>query len=261
MASPDFSATPDFSSQVERCFSRGAAAYTQQARLQAAVAARLGQLSSRLARAVPAGPRADLGAGSGLLSRAIEAQIGGPALLRLDSCRALLAEGARLDPQPAPQRHWDLNAGLPAELQGAALLASSFALQWLEHPGQQLQHWCSALQPGGVLLLAVPCAGSFGLWREAAQGAAVPFTGLALPAAEPLVAATTSLKLQRCEQLRFSRPNHGARAFLQEIKAIGAQASRGRRLSPTELRRLIAHWPGPEQAIVWEVLVLMGVKR
>ena len=42
MASPDFSAKPDFSSQVERCFSRGAAAYTQQARLQAAVAARLG---------------------------------------------------------------------------------------------------------------------------------------------------------------------------------------------------------------------------
>ena len=61
-----------FSAQVERCFSRGASAYPRSATLQAAVATRLAQLARPLATALPSGPRADLGAGSGLLSRALE---------------------------------------------------------------------------------------------------------------------------------------------------------------------------------------------
>ena len=252
---------PPFSASVQRCFSRSAANYQRGAALQAAVAARLGRLIKPLAGRLPAGPRADLGAGSGLLARAIEANLDGPPLLRLDACRALLNHENTAQDTP-PQRHWDLNQGLPIELQGAALLASSFALQWLEQPAVQLSHWCEALLPGGSLVLAVPCHGSFSLWHEAARQAAVPCTALPLPEASELIAATTpALELQHGHLLRFSRPNPGALAFLQQIKGIGAQASPAPPLRPGQLRRLIRHWPGPEQAIVWHVLVLMGRKR
>ena len=61
--------------------------------------------------------------------------------------------------------------------------------------------------------------------------------------------------------LHFSRPNRGGLWFLQQIKAIGAQASRNPQLNPGQLRRLLRAWPGPEQAIVWEVLLLLGQKR
>ena len=249
-----------FSAQVERCFSRGAPAYQRSATLQAAVAARLARLARPLAHALPPGPRADLGAGSGLLSRALEAQLNDAPLMRLDACGTLMEQ--EKPPQPALQRLWDLNQGLPQELHGAGLLASSFALQWLEQPALQLGRWCEALRPGGALLLAAPCSGSFQIWHQAAERAAVPCSALPLPEAEALIdAAASALELHHRQVLRFSRPNGGARAFLHQIKSIGAQASPAARLQPGQLRRLIHHWPGPEQAIVWHVLVLVGQKR
>ncbi len=251
-----------FSDSVERCFRTSAAAYERGATLQAAVAQRLGFLSQALLAAdLPPGPRADLGAGTGLLASSIEARIGGPPLLRLDACEALLSQEAP-NKTPPPRLRWDLNQGLPQDLQAATLLASSFALQWLEQPTAQLEHWCHALSPGGGLLLAVPCEGSFALWHQSAKQADVPCTALPLPRAGELIhQAERSLELLHCRQLRFSRANPGTLAFLQQIKRIGAHASRAPRLQPSQLRRLIRHWPGPEQAIVWHVLVLVGRKR
>lgn len=255
--------TPEkrFGAAVQHCFGRSAAGYEQGARLQAGMAQRLARLCRPLAAALPAGARADLGAGSGLLARAMHAELGGAPLLHLDACDALLAQGARQDPNQLSLQ-WDLNQGLPDALQGAALLASSFALQWLEQPGQQLELWGEALQRGGVLALAVPCSNSFALWRQAAQQAGVPYTALALPAADELVAHVKPLlELIQLQRLHFSRTNRGALAFLRQFKAIGAQASRAPQLSAGELRRLMRHWPGPEQAIVWEVLLVVGRKR
>ena len=158
-----------------------------------------------------------------------------------------------------PQLLWDLNDGLPRQLRGAALLASSFTLQWLAEPEQRLAEWCEQLAPGGWLVLAVPTSGSFRIWHQAAQAAGVPFSGLVLPEAAALAAvAGERLRLRRLERLHFSRPNHGGLALLRQIKAIGAQASPQRRLSAGELRRLLQHWPDPQQALNWEVLLLIG---
>jgi len=245
---------------VRDCFNGSASGYEQGARLQTAVAARLGGLCRSLKPAIPAGARADLGAGSGLLSRALETGLGGPPLLRVDLCDGLLAQERRGDPALARQQLlWDLNDGLPRQLNGAALLASSFALQWLEQPPQRLREWCRQLRPGGWLVLAVPTAGSFSIWRTAAARAQVPFSGLELPNGAELAAiAEQELVVQQLQQLRFSRPNGGALPFLRQIQAIGAQASRQRRLSPGELRRLNAHWPAADEPLRWEVLLLLG---
>jgi malonyl-CoA O-methyltransferase len=262
MANPEHSDAV-FGERVRGCFERSAGRYEQGAQLQAAIAARLGRHCRELVAQIPAGLRADLGAGSGLLSRALETNLGGPPLLRVDQCAALLAQesGAAAGP-PLPQLTWDLNTGLPPALDGAALLASSFALQWLEQPERRLAEWCALLAPGGWLALAVPTAACFGIWRSAAATAEVPYSGLALPPAEPLEAiARAGLRLKRLQRLRFSRPNRGARDLLHQIKAIGAQASRQRRLSTAELRRLIQHWPAADQALNWEVLLLLGQKR
>lgn len=248
---------PPFSAAVNSCFSGGASAYDSNARLQSAIAARLERLCIHRDLRLPPGPRADLGAGSGLLSRALERGLGGEAFLRVDQCEALLRQETQV-----PQLQWDLNHGLPPQLEGAACLASSFALQWLEHPPLQLQQWCSSLQQGGWLLLAVPTRGSFPLWREAASRAAVPCTALELPDADPLIhRAEQQLEIHCLQRLRFSRPNPGGLAFLQQIKTLGAQASRGPQLTAGQLRRLLRCWPGAHQAILWNVLVLIGQKR
>jgi len=111
---------------VRAGFSRRAGHYDRQARLQQAVAWRLARWCRDLP--LPAGPVADLGAGSGLLSRALLrhwSALADQPPMQLDHCPSLLAlNPLLLSATPLPQRLWDLNDGLPHELAQAALLAS-----------------------------------------------------------------------------------------------------------------------------------------
>ncbi len=242
-------------------FARRAQHYDSQARLQEAVAWRLGRWCRDLP--LPAGPVADLGCGSGLLSRALLRQwsaLGDQPPLQLDHCPSLLAlNPLLLNASPLPQRLWDLNDGLPIELAQAALLASSFALHWLDDPVGQLEGWCDRLAPGGWLLLAVPTAGSFSQWRQAAAAAAVPCTALDLPEAAALVAASGARGLSPHRQalLRFSQALPNGLAYLRQLRAIGAGTSRQPPLSPGQWRRLGGQWPCPA-CLDWEILLLLA---
>lgn len=299
-----------FSQRVRQRFGRGALHYDQEACLQQAMAWRLARLCSDLPLA--AGPRADLGAGTGLLSRALQqhhAELRRRPPLQLDLCPELLARNPLAGPAfgaddsslgdasdgqatngagDGPESHgagsgrpgdappdanaatghpagrpnglvWDLNHGVPDALDQAALLATSFALQWLEEPARSLSQWCRRLRPGGWLVLAVPTAGSFPQWQEAAQRAGVPYTALALPDADALRQAATGsgLSLHHDQQLRFSRPRQGGLCTLRHLQRLGASASRRQPLSAGQLRRLLAHWPAASP-LTWEVLLLIG---
>lgn len=276
-----------FGAQVRQRFGRRAADYEGEARLQQAMAWRLARCSAGLP--LPQGPCADLGAGTGLLSRALlrhHPQLRLRPPLQLDLCPDLLARnplaggsdgaeasapGAGRTTAAAANGHgegrsdgviWDLNSGLPRGLDNAALLASSFALQWLENPASSLSLWCRSLQPGGWLLLAVPTACSFPQWRQAADRAGVPCTALPLPQAEALQQAAEAggLQVRQSQRLRFSRPRQGGLATLRHLQRLGASASRRGPLTPAQLRRLLGHWP-EHSPLTWEVLLLIGQRR
>lgn len=248
-----------FPQRVRRDFGRHAAHYDDQARLQRSVAWRLAHLFSRQQPRLPRGPMADLGAGSGSLSRALmtvdRAAPPGP-LLQVDLCPELLGLGP---PGPAHRLEWDLNGGLPARLHQAALLASSFALQWLDEPATQLAHWCDHLAPGGWLLLGVPTDGSYPQWRQAASLAGVPCTALDLPAADELIAVVRhrGVELLHGQRLQFTRCRQGGLKTLRHLRSLGAGCSRRDPLSPIQMRRLLACWP-ESTPLTWEVLVLLG---
>lgn len=247
-----------FTSLVRERFGRRASRYAELARLQRGVAWRL----AHLCRDLPLlpGPCADLGAGTGLLSQALRQQRPNLRIRQLDLCPELLARNP-LAENGDGALVWDLNRGLPPGLTPAALLASSFALQWLDDPAVALEQWCAQLSPGGWLALAVPTAGSLRGWRQAAQAAAVPCTALPLPSARRLIAvATAGLELRRCHTLRFTSSALDGRQALGRIGALGAGASRAPRLRPAQLRRLLDHWP-QRPAWCWEVLLLLGRRR
>lgn len=245
------------SAAVRAGFGRRAPDYHRQAALQRAVAWRLAHHTVPLA--LPPGPAADLGAGTGLLGEALQQQgLEGP-LLQLDLCPELLARNSLTSQQG--QCLWDLNGGLPPQLSGAALLCSSFALQWLAAPAAALRQWCQALAPGGWLALAVPTAGSFPQWQRAAREAGVPYTGLALPAAPELAAvAQGALAVRHLRLLRFSQRGLDGHHFLGSLQAIGAVGSPAPRLPTAQLRRLLQHWPS-DGGVTWEVLLLVGQRR
>ena len=241
-------------------FARGASCYARNARLQQAVAWRLARHCRDLP--LPEGPVVDLGAGSGNLSRALSAQRPGLNPLLVDNCPELLAEAAA----PASRcRPWDLNAGLPPEARAAALLLSSFALHWLKAPEQQLRHWCEQLLPGGWLALAVPLQGSFTSWHQAAEGAGVACSALPLPRELDLLAALPpGCRPHRQQRLRFSCRYPSAMAFLAELKRHGVNGGASAQLSPSELRRLLKHWPMQEQdqgvSLNWDLLLLLACR-
>jgi malonyl-CoA O-methyltransferase len=244
-----------FSARVSSRFGRHAAGYACHARLQQGVAWRLAHLCAPLPLAT--GPRADLGAGSGLVGQALRAQGSRQPLLQLDICPELLAHNPLAS--AGGQLGWDLNRGLPEQLGQASLLLSSFALQWLDNPPAQVQHWCEQLRPGGWLGLAVPTSASFPQWHQAAADAGVPCTALRLPDAESLLAAASrgGLMAHYSRQLRFSRDYGSGLGFLQQLQGLGASASRASRLSAAQLRRLLHSWPA-DGCVSWEVLVLLG---
>jgi malonyl-CoA O-methyltransferase len=247
-----------FSARVRERFARRADRYGEQARLQRGLAWRLAHLCRDLP--LQPGPCADLGAGTGLLSQALLRQRPNLPLHQVDLCPQLLARNPLVQAGGAALV-WDLNHGLPAPLAPASLLVSSFALQWLENPALELRHWIRQLRPGGWLALALPTAGSLHIWQQAAREAAVPCTALSLPRAEPLLAvASAGLELRRSQILRFSSNAQDGRQALGRIAALGASASRGPRLAPGQLRRLLAHWP-QRPAWCWEVLLLLGRRR
>jgi malonyl-CoA O-methyltransferase len=223
---------------------------------------------------LPPGPRADLGAGSGLLSRALLGHcraLAGEAPRQIDHCPELLARNPLVGRRAATERNqlegesggqvWDLNDGLPGDLCEASLLASSFALQWLDAPATQLGTWCRRLRPGGWLALALPTAGSFPQWHRAAAAAGVPCTALDLPDAGTLSAVTIreGLALEHRRLLRFSLPGQGGLETLRHLRSLGAAASRQPPLGAGQLRRLLAHWPSAAP-LSWEVLLLVGRK-
>ena len=250
-----------FPLQVVGAFGRHAADYEGQAGLQRGIAWRLARLCRDLPAPPPEAPRADLGAGSGLLSRALLHHCPGLAsrpLLQLDLCPELLARNPLATAGPAPLV-WDLNGGLPAALEPAGLLVSSFALQWLEAPARELERWGRALAPGGWLALAVPVRGSFPQWRQAAAAAGVPCTALELPDADALIGALARAGLATTlqQRLRFSRPAGNGLATLRRLRDLGAGSSRTAPLSPAQLRRLLRHWPCGG-AMSWDVLLLVG---
>jgi malonyl-CoA O-methyltransferase len=288
------SAAVAFSQRVRQSFGRGAPQYDQEALLQQAMAWRLARHCADLP--LPEGPCADLGAGTGLLSRALQRhhrQLNQRPPLQLDLCPELLgrnplatgpwhhpgpqhqlAPEQLLSPGPLPAngdvlaeneplgRLWDLNDGLPEDLQNASLLASSFALQWLNEPIRTLGLWCRGLASGGWLVLALPTAGSFPQWHRAAEHADVPCTALPLPDAAGLLQAAeaSGLSLRHAQRLRFTRHHQGGLPTLRHLQRLGAGASRRSPLTPIQLRRLLAHWPATSP-LTWEVLLLIGQRR
>ncbi|NDC34886.1 MAG: methyltransferase domain-containing protein [Synechococcaceae bacterium WB9_2_112] len=236
-------------------FDRQASHYDSHAGLQRAIAWRLAHYAARLPL-VP-GPRADLGAGSGLVGLALRQQAPRLELLQLDGSAGLL----RRNPLASKSRAllWDLDQELPPELNRCSLITSSFALQWLQDPATRLRHWAAALAPGGWLALAVPVAGSFSQWHQAAERAQVPCTARRLPDADTLVSAAASVLALGClRRLVFSvRYGPGGHAFLRHLRRLGAGHSDQGSLSATQWRRLLAHWP-PGDVVSWQVLLLVG---
>ena len=250
--------TSPWSERVLRCFSAKAADYSRSVTLQHAIAFRLAEHIHRVD--VLDGPWIDLGSGSGLLADAISLHHPGRSVLRVDGSVAMLQQhSGRVE-----TLHHDLALGLPELASPPALLASSFCLHWLVSPAQHLQAWCQALAPDGILALAVPIAGSFPQWHDAADAAEVPCTALSFPNGDALRQAVSAHQVLIDQRLRFTQCSEAPSELLRSFANIGADATQHHPLGGGAMRRLLRAWPRDNvtgQANLTWVVQLLLVRR
>jgi len=236
-------------------FGAVASHYNNEAQLQKTFAWRLAHMCSR--RSIPEGIWVDLGAGTGLLAEALERLHPHQSVIRVDGSKEMLVQNR----PESKTLLWDLNVGLPTWQKKPALIASSFALHWLNQPTSRVEEWFSSLAPGGWLAIALPVHGSFQEWHIASKTSGVPCTAIQFPTHESLLKGL-NLKHVRYQKLqRFTQTATRVGSLLKPIIKVGGQSTPQVSLSVGEWRRLQRFWPCSKRnrtvKLTWLIEILL----
>lgn len=224
----------DKAQSVIAAFDAAAARYDGAAAAQRRVAARLIDLCD-MAR-----PRSilDLGCGTGAVLALAGERFAGARLTGVDAAPAML-DVARARLPGAQFLCQDVTAPVVAD--GYDLILSSMVLHWLDDPVAVLGRWKGLLNPGGMLAVALPVAGSFAEWRDLCAAAGLTDRLWPFPAADAFT-GLGNVDVQACP-LSFAT----VRDFLAHIKQTGAHSARTgtHALKPGQMKALLHAAPAP----------------
>lgn len=171
---------------------------------------------------LPSRPRiAEIGCGTGLLTRALAAHIGEADWTLTDIAPAMLAQ-ARLRPPPGEVRYLALDGEHPEALPGGYdLICSSLAVQWFDDLDAGLERLAALLAPGGRLAIATLAEDTFVEWRRAHAALGCEAATRRYPPAHRVGA--TLRGMTGCVARAPHREQHrNGLAFLRGLKDIGA---------------------------------------
>ncbi len=239
-------------------FDKACNSYNSEATIQDLIAKQLAKECFN--HQIPPGLWLDLGTGTGLLADALEKLNKDQSVIRVDGSLMMLKHHSR----DHSVRLWDLNLGLPNISEPPVLIASSFALHWLNNPQARLQEWFSVLKPGGLLALALPVHGSFPEWHEAAALSNVQCTAMDFPSQQAIINTfpVECIRYQKTEKITQSA--NGVTPLLKPFIKIGAQATHHKPLKISEWRRLQKAWRVSEKTsknqLTWLIQLVLAQK-
>tara|TARA_Y100001968_G_scaffold59401_1_gene50437 strand:+ start:1937 stop:2689 length:753 start_codon:yes stop_codon:yes gene_type:complete len=246
-----------WSSLVNKNFNEAALKYNESASIQKLTAFKLAKICSHYY--IKPGLWVDLGSGTGLLAKSLEALHPTQYVMRLDNSKKMLD----LHSGKSSKQIWDLNRGLPRWSRQPNLLASSFVLHWLDNPQKQLKEWFNSLSPDGWIALAIPIKGSFPEWYKAAEQAGLTCTALDLPSHDSLVRVIPRKILYNKIEI-IQQTAQRATSLLKPMIKVGAHTSEKKQLSISDWRHLLSYWPACNEdkkvSLSWSILFLL-IKR
>lgn len=243
-------------SPVAQAFA-AAADYDRHAHVQRLAA---GALARRIgALPLPPMPRVlEIGCGTGFLTRALRDEGLSGDWLVTDIAPAMIARAqAGLAPlRDAPPRlSFAVLDGERGDPEGGPfdLICASFATQWFADEPAALARWRDWLAPGGHVMVATLGPGTFAEWRAAHAAEGLTPGTLAFTAPQALTALQPAEPLTR---ETYRETHSDARAFLQALRAIGAQTASPdhRPLSPGALRRVMHRFEAEGAIASYEVV-------
>jgi malonyl-CoA O-methyltransferase len=239
---------PPHKNRIARAFGR-ASGYAAEAHVQRQVAHALAErIAATWRTAEPS--ILEIGCGTGFLTAALAAHIAPASWTITDIAPEMVARASASLKLPGAYRTMD---GEHPDLGDARfdLIVSSLAFQWFADLPSAVARLAGLLKPGGVLAFATMAAGSFMEWRAAHKALRLTAGTPHYPDADALQALTPNGFAASVEVVPFVQQHEDARAFLRQLKAIGAAtATNGHRTaSPGELRRVMAAYDaGPRTA-------------
>ncbi len=244
------------SNQIIRNFGGAAAQYNRDAQLQKNFAWHLALKCSEMK--IPTGIWADLGTGTGLLADALEQLHPNQSVLRVDGSVEMLSQH-----QSTTQTQlWNLNLGLPKWSTRPTLIASCFALHWLNEPTNRLKEWINGLEQGGWVALALPIAGSFPEWHLASKNAGVSCSAHSFPSQSSLLQVIDSAKIRYQHIHKVTQQAKTVASLLKPFKQIGAHSSPHAPLSVRDWRKLYRAWPNSSSnkplTLTWHIQLLIA---
>jgi len=199
--------TPDFAAAAEN--------YDAAASVQRVAADRLAARIAALP--LPENPSIlDIGAGTGLLARALARHFPKASFVVTDIAPSMLAEARRRMPAGTDAQFAAMNAEAPATTQEFDVVCSSFAAQWFIDPPATLAKLAALRAPGGWLAVATLAEGTLAAWHRAHPAGLRYFRPDALISRLPGAA---------CEVETIIQPFDSGVKFLRSLRAIGATGS------------------------------------
>ena len=240
----------DLKQKIAASFSARAEGYDLHAVVQKQAAGMLTDRLAKLQGQVPkTGPILEFGCGTGAVSRHLPRLFPGQPLTLMDIAPGMIRVNRQaLTPFLAPGGPVNWQVG-DAELIEArphyALILSCLTLQWFNQPAASLARLCQALAPGGLLICSFLTEGSFPEWHAVCRELNLACTANPLPRAEEARTAVSGPGREVSlgeETLELTYPT--ALDFFRSLKETGTRtAARAHRLTPGEMRRLLARWP------------------
>ncbi|WP_340265147.1 methyltransferase domain-containing protein [Sphingobium mellinum] len=226
--------------RISDAFGAAADRYDDHAGPQRAAAALVADLAQRQS---PGGVKRilEIGCGTGLLTRHIQARWPAAELVVTDISPEMLARTAKGGFVAGTFMAMDGEAP-PLEGEWFDLILSSLAFQWFDNLGDGIARLVGLLRPGGSLIFSTMGQGSFARWRQAHAACGLT-PGVPV---YPSLAELRTLLSRHEDAFAFDEDHalscHGAKNLIAHLKGIGAVVpSEGRQpLAPRDLRRVMA---------------------
>lgn len=225
--------------RIGAAFGAAADGYERHAGVQRTAAIALADLAGLLA--LPPRPRIlEIGCGTGLLTREIQARWPDADLLVTDLSPAMVgkaAEGGMVAGTFLPmdgERPWFEGAWFD-------LILSSLTFQWFDDLGEAIGRQVALLRPGGSLLFSTMAERSFASWRAAHAACGLVGGTPAYPSLDAVRAMIGGYADAFAFDEDYPLECGDARGLLRHLKGIGAAIpAEGRApLSPGDLRRVM----------------------
>jgi malonyl-CoA O-methyltransferase len=224
---------------VSRKFSQAAESYDANALVQRRAVELCQDRLLRILDTVPRGEVLEIGCGTGLLSERLlqilpdaSVTLTDPSIAMLNFCRRRLTSVCPKGQLRPPLSFEcltaeDLCSSERYTEKRYALIASSFALQWVLNLDETIDSLLNLLLPGGVFLFCVPARDSFPEWKAACHESKIAFSGNQLPTPDDFMHLVQDQYSTDFVQSEVVMVYDSALHFFRTLRLIGATARLG----------------------------------